>query len=219
MGAVNLDRFPGVTGALLAGGASRRMGADKAMLPVDGQPMGQRALAVLSTLFDEVLVVENLRGSARPPWPAPARVVFDPPDAARSALTGIRTALESATHPWVFVLACDVPFASVPLIRGMCTVALHADPPPKMVVPRTGTLVHPLVAVYHRDLLGEVSTRIQQGIFRVQELAEAFALFVEEGDLKRWDPNLSGLVNINTPEELQMACTPPPIHRKPHDLI
>ena len=207
---MSTDKLPGITGALLAGGASRRMGTDKAMLPVGGQPMGHRALSALTALFDEVLVVENRAGDARPPWPPPARVISDPPDAPRCALTGISTALAAATHPWVFILACDLPFASVPLIRGICTLALHTRPAPKIVVPRTGTLVHPLVAVYHRDLLEEVSTRIQKGSLRVQELAAAFALFVEEADLKKWDPNLSGLVNINTPEELQTALDAPP---------
>lgn len=195
---------PGVSGALVAGGAGRRMGADKALLPFAGGPLAERALAVLTALFDDVLVVE--RGGGRDHrWPAGVRRVTDPDGSVPSALNGIATALAHARHPWVAVLACDLPFPSPDLLRGLCRTALTAHPAPRMVAPRTGKVFHPLVAVYHRDLLGAIRERIAGGRLRVQELAREAALPVDETALRAWDPELAGLINVNTPEELAAA--------------
>lgn len=195
-----------VTGAVLVGGASRRMGRDKARLKVGGVPMARRAAEVLLGLCEEVLAVDR---PERPPrrWPAGVRAVRDPAGAPAAALAGIATALEAARHPWVLVLACDLPFPRPALLQGLIGVALARAPdaPPTVVVPRTGEVLHPLCAVYHRGLLAQVRARLAAGDLRVQGLARAHGTPVDEGPLARWDPDLAGLVNVNTPAELAAA--------------
>jgi len=196
----------GVSGALLLGGASRRMGRDKARLAVGGVPMARRALAALLALCEDVLAVDR---AGRPPrrWPAGVRQAFDPPDAPPAALTGIATALEAARGPWVLVLACDMPFPAPELLRGLCrtALALPAGGPPTVVVPRTGQVLHPLCAVYHRGLLAEARARIAAGDLKVQALARAHGHPVDEATLRTWDPDLTGLTNVNTPGDLANA--------------
>ncbi|MFQ5509601.1 MAG: molybdenum cofactor guanylyltransferase [Leptospirillia bacterium] len=197
----------GVSGALLAGGQSRRMGTDKAVLNLGGVALAERGLAVLSTLFDDILAVDrpvrDPGAHKRPPWPAGVRAVADPECLPACALTGILGALAAARYPWVMVLACDMPFPSAALIRGLCRTAMAESAP--LVVPRAGGMLHPLCAVYHRDLAPEIQKRIEAGRLKVGELAKNHARIVEEADLTVWDPSLAGLVNLNTPEEFEAA--------------
>jgi len=199
-------RVSGVSGALLLGGASRRMGRDKARLAVGGVPMARRALAALLALCDDVVAVDRA-GRAPRRWPAGVRAVTDPEGAPPAALTGIATALAAARHPWVLVLACDMPFPAPALLRGLCRTALALPPGalPQVVVPRTGEVLHPLCAVYHRGLLDEVRARVEAGDLKVQALARAHGQFVDEDTLRTWDRSLTGLTNVNTPGDLAAA--------------
>lgn len=201
-----LPPLPGVSGALLLGGTSRRMGRDKARLAVGGVPMARRGLTVLRALFDDVLAVDRPGRPARR-WPPGVRRVADPEGSPAAALTGIATALAAARHPWVLVLACDMPFPAPDLLTGLCrtALALPAGDRPKVVVPRTGRVLHPLCAVYHRGLLAEVRARLAAGDLKVQVLARAHGAFVDEATLRAWDPDLAGLTNVNTPAELARA--------------
>lgn len=197
-------RVAGVSGALLLGGASRRMGRDKAGLVVGGVAMGRRALAVLLGLFDDVLTVDRPGRPARRTPPG-ARRVLDPADAPPAALAGIATALAAARHRWVFVLACDMPFPHPALIRGLALRARAGGNRARVVAPSVGGVLHPLCAVYHGGLLPEVRARLAAGNFRVQDLARTHGEPVDEATLRGWDPDLAGLVNVNTPEELRAA--------------
>ncbi|MBI5136078.1 MAG: molybdenum cofactor guanylyltransferase [Nitrospirae bacterium] len=194
----------GIGAALLAGGAGRRMGADKATLPFAGGTLGGNAARLLLTLFDDVMVVRRGDQPA-PAWPPGVRVVTDPDDTPRSALTGIATALRHARRPWLFVMACDMPHPDPRLIGGLCRMALAAGPEVRLVVPEAGGVVHPLHAVYHRSLLAPLTAAIAQGDLRVQAFARQHGLAVAEARLRGWDPSLAGLDNLNTPDELDRA--------------
>jgi len=195
-------RIPGFTGAMIAGGQGRRMGADKAAFVFLESTLGARVVSVLEALFDDVLVVE--RADNRRAWPESVRTVCDPPDRPRAALTGITTALECARHPWVFVIGCDVPFPNPDLITGLCHIA-GAEEGPCVVVPRTGEVLHPLHAVYHRDLAVDARACLDRNAFRVQAFARHHARFVDRAALEQLNPGLAGLDNVNTPEDLNQA--------------
>jgi len=184
-------RFPTISGVLLAGGASRRMGTDKAALPFAGGTLGGNAANLLVTLFDDVAVVE--RGDMlRHLWPPTVRRVVDPLNAPRAALTGIASALLHARREWVFVIACDMPYPCPELIIGLCETALSAPPEVRMVVPETGSVVHPLHAVYHRSLLADLHGAVSRNEMRVQRFARTHGKIVPEADLKQWNPTLNG---------------------------
>ena len=97
----------GVTGVLLAGGKSRRMGEDKRYLVVGEQTLLERGLDLLRSIFQEVLVVI---AQDSPPLDVDARVVRDlVPDC--GSLGGLYTGLTQATTLYIFVVACDMPFS------------------------------------------------------------------------------------------------------------
>src|SRR5688572_13389852 len=95
-----------VTGVLLAGGKSRRMGEDKRHLVVGDETLLERGLGVLRSVFQEVLVVIAQDSS---PVGVDARVVRDlVPEC--GSLGGLYTGLMRATTSSIFVVACDMPF-------------------------------------------------------------------------------------------------------------
>jgi molybdopterin-guanine dinucleotide biosynthesis protein A len=95
-----------VTGLVLAGGRSRRFGADKARHPVAGRPMIERVYAAVAPLVEAVLVSVAASGAD---YGLPAAHL---PDAFPGAgpLAGLHAGLTVAATPWVLAVPCDVPF-------------------------------------------------------------------------------------------------------------
>ncbi len=103
-----------LTVVIQAGGESRRMGQDKALLPFLGKPLIQRVIERVASLADELLVTTN-RPEAYQFLDLP---LFPDVIPGRGALGGLYTALSAASQPLVAVVACDMPFASPALLMG-----------------------------------------------------------------------------------------------------
>ncbi len=132
-----------LTVAVLAGGHSRRMGRDKAALPVGPERLLQRVVRRVRPYAAAVLVVA--RAGDEYPW-AGAPVVADLyPD--RGPLGGIATALQHARTPFLAAVACDMPFVSGPLLAHL-TAHLAAHPDDDIALPRDAHDIQPLHAVY-----------------------------------------------------------------------
>lgn len=101
------------TAAILAGGASSRMGFDKQMLQIDKRYIMSILIARLKSCFDEVIVVTNRPGLYKQ---ARVRTTCDRYPA-KGPLAGIHAALHSASSEAVFVVACDMPFLDVPYLK------------------------------------------------------------------------------------------------------
>src|SRR5712692_4284874 len=103
-----------LSGAILVGGRSRRMGSDKALMELDGQPLAAHLVATAATCCEEVLLVGGDPGRFAT-LGLPARWV---PDGASDAgpLGGILGALEAARHDACLVVACDMPFITMELV-------------------------------------------------------------------------------------------------------
>jgi molybdenum cofactor guanylyltransferase len=177
----------GCTAAILAGGrATRFEGRDKSALLIDGRTILDRQLAMLSSTVDEVMVVrDDIVPGCGP-------------------LGGLHTALTRARHDTVFLLACDMPFVTAPLVTHLLTLSATAD----LVVPRTERGYHPLCAVYRRTCLDAVARRLADrrlkmtdmfSDVRVREVSgEELALFGDDHRL---------LANVNTPADFADLAT------------
>jgi molybdopterin-guanine dinucleotide biosynthesis protein A len=194
--ALRESRFAEVGAALLLGGASRRMGRDKAAVAVGGVPLALRLARLLDDLFEDVLLV----GGAPPP-DAPGRPVPDV-EGPRCALRGLVAALEAARAPRVLVLATDLVGLTPDLL-----LALLALPEADAVVPETRGGLEPLCALYRRDTVLPVAREsLAAGRLAVRELFDAIELRRLSGaDLAAVDPTGVALLNANTPEELAHA--------------
>jgi molybdopterin-guanine dinucleotide biosynthesis protein A len=191
-----------VTGVLLAGGKSRRMGEDKRYLVVGEQTLLERGLGVLRSMFHEVLVV-IAQDSA--PLDIDARVVRDlVPDC--GSLGGIYTGLIQATSPYIFTVACDMPFLNQAVITQFTTRRDTAD----IVMARLATRLHPMHALYGKGCLPAMEQMIVARQLKIQELVSHASLrvqYVTEADLLSIDPSWRSFHNVNTPEDLEAACS------------
>lgn len=187
-------RIASVTAALLLGGASSRMGRDKARLPLEGVAAATHLAGMLGNLFEEVLLV-----GGDPPRDALGRPVPDP-EGPRSALRGLVGALEAASSERILVVATDLMTVSPDLL-----LALLVWPEADAVVPRTGNRVHPLCALYRREpVLTVARRRLGAGeLALVDLLAEVRVSYLEGPDLRAVDPDGAALFNANTPEEFE----------------
>lgn len=185
-----------ITGIILAGGQSRRMGRDKALLEIGGVPVVSRVAAELSRVAGRIAVVssreEDYRFLGVPVIPDPEAF------AGMGPLAGIRAGLAWAGTEWCVVCACDLPFASAETIRVLLkAVAADEDwrggpsavfgkasgqafekqssgqispmlPSVLAAIPVSpGGRAQPLLAVYHRSLISSIDAELKAGRSRV----------------------------------------------------
>ena len=148
-----------VLGAVLAGGASRRMGFDKRTLAVGGQTLVARSVAILSATCEDVVV------SIQPDeaWPVDGPRAVRDRDSRLGPLAGVEAALAEASLrglPAAFVLACDLPGVSIELVRHLLARATEA-PDVAVVVPSLRGRRQPLCALYRVGALTPVRERLE----------------------------------------------------------
>jgi molybdopterin-guanine dinucleotide biosynthesis protein A len=184
-----------ITGALLLGGESTRMGRDKAYLEWRGETWSTRAARLLAGLFSETLLV-----GGDPEPTAPGRRISDPSGPA-CALRGVVGALAAATSERVLVVATDLPFVSEDLL-----LALTAWPESDVVVPTDDAGDHPLCAIYRRDVCLPIAlAHLESDRLSLRDLLAAVdSDRVSLEQLGLGDLGAAPLTNINTPAELAL---------------
>ncbi len=188
------ERLPGITGIILAGGESRRMGSDKSLLPLRGARFIDHAYRRLAALFEEVLIVTNSPGLYQE---IPCRKV---PDlfCTQTSLAGIHSGLRHARFERVFVVACDMPFLAPAVITHLCRQAPGAD----VVLPVGEQGMEPLHALYHKSCLPAMEKVLATGGRKVDSFfPEVTVQKVPMEELVPLDPQGLSFRNINTPEE------------------
>ncbi len=191
-----------ITVCVQAGGQSRRMGQDKALLPFLGQPLISRVIARLQPIADEMIVTTN-RPEAYAFLGLP---LFSDVIPERGALGGLYTALMYASQPVVAVVACDMPFVSAPLLAYACRVL--ADEAADVVVPQTAEgQFEPLHAVYRRAAcLPPIRAALDAGAWKmVAWFAQVKVRALSAQEIAPYDPAGLAFSNVNTPEELHRA--------------
>lgn len=189
-----------VTAAILAGGLARRLhGADKSALVFDGTRTIDRQLTALRAITHSIIIVG---GDAARFELTGVRVVSDLVSGA-GALGGIYSALAHSSDPRTLIVACDMPFLSVPLLERLVRPVL---PEIDIVMPRTHDGLQPLAAVYSARVADLVRQRIDRGLLKIADLAEN-ARIEEIGpeELARYDPDGLMFVNVNTPHDYEHA--------------
>ena len=181
--------------AVLAGGASRRMGRPKGALPYGASTLLEFQTNRLASLFDEVLIVAK----EAPDYAAgPARVVVDGV-AERAAIHGLLRALEESEDR-IFVLAVDHPAVPPALLRAIAYRSLDGDA--AAVVPRAGGRLQPLAAVWRRRCLEPARRRVAGGDLSLHGLArEVGADVFDEAQWSAIDPSGAAFANLNTLEQ------------------
>lgn len=186
-----------IVGCVLAGGQSTRMGQDKALLTLGGVPMIGRAVALLRSVFREVIVASDRRE---------AYAFLDVPivpDIVKQCgpLGGIHAALKFTHADAVFVLACDMPFVPAELVRSIT----HAGTNSTAAVPVMEGRVHPLCGVYPRSTLPAIEQALKTGRYALVNVLEELqaTLIPLTPELPFYAPHI--LDNLNRAEDLERA--------------
>jgi len=190
-----------VTGAILTGGESRRMGRDKATLEFNGEPLVKKAVRLFGELFPHVLVVNKAPGSFGDLGCEEVADLF----AERGAMVGVLTALAAAKTGYVFVAACDMPF----LKRELIELILSKDRRFSVVLPRIGGKGDPLHAFYAKSCYDAMRIFMNEegkslnafiGSLPPEEVG-----YVSEEEIRGVDPEAIALFNMNTPDDYEKA--------------
>ena len=198
-----------ISGCLIAGGKSRRMGQDKRFLPLEGTALIDRAMGLLENLFEEVIVV---LAEPIPGWTGGRhRVVYDAIEKCGS-LGGLYTWLVQAASPRIFAVACEMPFLNIEVIRYL----IRADQDADIIGAKLRTGLQPMHAVYSKRCVSVLEQMAKSGNRRIQRLFDDPLLkvkIIEEPELVKLDPDLRSFRNINTPGEYRAAQACPSQHR------
>lgn len=189
---VNAEQtYPDVTGVLLAGGKSRRMGQDKALLQLDGKTLFERSLTLLQQFFSTILIAGDRPDLSRTGIPAIPDIYPG------SALGGLYTGLRAAETNWIFVAPCDMPYPDGKIVTRLLENRNGFD----AVVPRTPDGYEPVFALYHKNCLTQMEAMLQQNQYRIYDFYQSIAIrFLDPPELPAgWQ---RALININSPEQL-----------------
>jgi molybdopterin-guanine dinucleotide biosynthesis protein A len=190
-----------LTVVIQAGGQSSRMGEDKALKLFLGRPLIQRVADRLSAIADEMIVTTN-----RPDEYGflKARLVTDLKPG-RGALGGLYTAIASATHPFVAVVACDMPFVSRNFFESAIRLIVKEEA--DVVIAKTEKGYEPFHALYRRDeCLSAIESAIASDQWRVVSwLSEVKVCELHDRKIQELDPTGLCFWNVNTPEEFADA--------------
>jgi molybdopterin-guanine dinucleotide biosynthesis protein A len=188
-----------LTGVILAGGRSRRLGQDKALLELAGIPLLVRVMERLQSMCDDIIIAGQLETRMLLPG---ARIVGDLL-AGSGALGGIHSGLSASRTPYSLVVACDMPFLSTSLLRYMIRqIGVHDDGAPDVVIPRINGYTEPLHALYSCRCLKPIEEYIEQGGGRIVSFFSRVRVrYVEAVEVDRFDPEHRSFFNINTPDD------------------
>jgi molybdopterin-guanine dinucleotide biosynthesis protein A len=184
-----MDAGRAVGGYVLAGGASRRMGTAKALLPFRGRTLIGYVAGEVSMAAGNVTIVGRPELYAGLGLAAIADELpgFGP-------LGGLLTALRSSTAEWSLVVACDLPRITAAFLRELIDAGL-SSPGAKCVVAKSERGVEPLCAVWNARAIPELRCALESGCLKMKGVVE----LVQAREWPVADPQI--LCNINAPED------------------
>ena len=187
-------------GIVLAGGQSRRLGIDKALLSLGGAPLLQTVVQRVSQVCPRVIVAVDRPGRYRRLGLA-ARFVADA-SPGLGPLAGLQSGLRACSTGHALVVACDLPFLNVELLRYMVGLPRSYQ----ALLPRSDGRDHPLHAVYARSCLPEVDALLAAGGGSMKHLLDRLDVRrLDDRDLRRIDPDGLSLLNLNEEPDLERA--------------
>ena len=189
-----MPKVSDITGVLLAGGKSLRMGRDKACIEVAGKTLAARSLDLLRRYFAKILIAGDRPDLAVPGIPAIPDIYPG------SALGGLHTGLLSADTEWIFVVPCDMPYPDHRILEIMLNRRTGHD----AVVPRTPNGYEPVFALYRKSCLPQMEKMLGKNQYRIYAFYQRINVRYLDWDEMPDDWEKS-LLNVNTPEALSRA--------------
>jgi molybdopterin-guanine dinucleotide biosynthesis protein A len=183
--------FSDVTGIILAGGESRRMGTDKALIRLSGKTLIEQTAHIFKKLFAETIIISKDPGRFKM---AGCRELPDASDE-RGAMVGLLTALESSETEFIFTAACDMPFLNDQII----SLIVNKGRPFDVALPCSGGHTHPLHALYSKRCLKAMAESLARGEKSLKRFIKSLPhdrvrLILEE-EMRAIDPEIEEVLN------------------------
>ena len=180
-----------LTGLVLAGGSSLRMGRDKAFLELAGRPLIEIVLEQVRQACDEVLVVAGEPGRYSHLGVPVVHDVFR----GVGVLGGLHAGLAAASHDLSVAVGCDMPFLVPDLLRAFANWAVGVD----VAVLREGGHIEPLHGAYRKTCVAPIETSIRAGRRRIVSFFPRVRVrYVTATDVAPYDDALRFIRNVNT---------------------
>lgn len=182
-----------VTGVILAGGKSSRMGRDKGLIPLKDKPMIRYGLEALSTLTKSVVISTDNSDYRQFGYPLVSDQIRH-----IGPMGGLHAVLQAVSTPYILALSVDMPFISSTILQQLvqyCNTGMDA------IVARFLAKIEPLCGVYSVSIHPVISEQIKAGDYSLQHLLQRIRTKYVDFDTNRLEVN--PFLNINTPDELK----------------
>ena len=184
-----------------AGGRSLRLGRDKAWEEVGGKSLLLRVIRRLASLSMEIIVATAPGEEKRLPPGLEVKTVADLYPGS-GALGGIHAGLSAAGSFHSLVVACDMPFLNLDLLRYMMDICSPYD----VVIPRCNGLLQPLHAIYSKRCLEPMRTTLEADEHRIVAFFPMVTVrYMDEAEIERFDKDHLSFFNINTQADMDRA--------------
>lgn len=156
-----------LTGIILAGGKSSRMGQDKGLMSYKGRPMISFVIEALSPLCDSLIIVSNNEEYKQFGYPVFSDLIKD-----KGPLGGLYTGLTKSTTSANLVLSCDIPEIKTDFLKELYTFGLDYD----LAFAQNEGKIHPLIGYYNKSISEICHKRIENDQLKLRDLTEALNL-------------------------------------------
>ncbi len=189
-----------VTGIILAGGRSSRMGKDKGLCLFRDKPLVAYAIEILQPLCGRLMISANHYPEKYAAFHLP---VIPDEKPGIGPMGGIYTCLKKSTTRHNLVLSCDTPFVSGDVFRLLLD---EAEKNYQVVCPAHETfLIEPLSAYYNTNVLGELEIAIARNEFKMMQFFKRVRFHSVPVDRRLSFFHEGLFLNLNTPEDLEKA--------------
>lgn len=187
-------------GVVLAGGSSRRLGRDKATLRFGGAPLLKIVVDRITHVCDHVVVAVD-QPERYQELRLPAKLVADAAPGL-GPISGLQSGLQACDAEHVLVVACDLPFLNVELMRFMADLPRSYQ----ALVPWSEDRWQPLCAIYARSCLKVVDAMVSAGGGSMHKLLDQLDVQrPDEEEMRRLDPQRLSFLNLNERSDLDKA--------------
>jgi molybdopterin-guanine dinucleotide biosynthesis protein A len=184
-----------VSGIILAGGKSARLGQNKALVDAAGMPLIQRVVHRLRLVVDEIVLVTNRPDEFAFLGLPMASDVYR----GIGTLGGLHAGLGAMGGEYGLAVGCDMPLLNISLLRHIVSLRRGYD----IVMPRVGEYYEPLHALYGKRCLPGIERAIKAGQRRMLSACDGMRVrYVQDDEIASHDPHRLSFFNVNDAQDL-----------------
>ncbi len=180
-----------ITGIVLAGGKSSRMGTDKGIIDLNGKRIVQHVLDALAPVVDKILIIANNNHYNNFGYPVYRDIIKD-----SGPLGGIYTGLVNSNTEKNIVLSCDIPFITTQMINYIVAQSGEYE----ITIPMHDGKQEPLCGTYSKKCASRFKKLLENKIWKMHEVLTLFA--TQQLGISSTNGVEQNFVNINTPQDL-----------------